>query len=72
MEVSAMAIKRVWIEEGCILCGNSQAGCPEVFVIHDDASSAAVRNGVDFSRYEKQIRDAAEFCPVDVIKYEEG
>ena len=26
-----MAIKRVWIEEGCISCGMSEMNCPEVF-----------------------------------------
>ena len=30
-----MAIKRVWIEEGCISCGMSEDNCPEVFKVKD-------------------------------------
>ena len=26
-------IKNVWIEEGCVTCGNSESVCPEVFEI---------------------------------------
>ena len=26
-----MAIKRVWINEGCVSCGMSEVNCPEVF-----------------------------------------
>ena len=25
-----VVIKKVWIEEGCISCGNSEGNCPEV------------------------------------------
>ena len=31
-----MAIKTVWIEEGCILCNACDAECPEVFLVADD------------------------------------
>jgi ferredoxin len=65
-----MAIKRVWIEPGCILCHMSEEGCPEVFHIPGPADTAMVREGVDYSKYEKQIRDTAAQCPVDVIKFE--
>ena len=30
-----MAITKVWIEEGCISCGNSEDNCPEVFKLKD-------------------------------------
>jgi len=30
---------------------------------------AMVIDGVDFSKYEKDIIEAAESCPVEVIKY---
>jgi ferredoxin len=63
-----MAIKRVWIEEGCISCGLSEGTCPEVFHVTD---RSRVRPGVDFSKHEKAIKDAARNCPVEVIKFEE-
>ena len=65
-----MAITRVWIEDGCILCGSSESNCPEVFKINDE--SATVIEGVDYSLLEEKIKEAAESCPVEVIKYEEN
>ena len=62
-----MAITKVWIEEGCTACGLCEEICPEVFRLEDEA---VVNEGVDFSEYEDEIIDAAENCPVEVIKYE--
>lgn len=31
-----MAIKTVWVEEGCILCHACDSECPEVFLIAGD------------------------------------
>ena len=64
-----MAITRVWIEEGCISCGLSEGNCPEVFKVKDEG--ATVIEGVDYSDLEEKIKDAAESCPVEVIKYDE-
>ena len=63
-----MAISRVWIEDGCIACGSAEGICPEVFVVVDDTNS--VIKDVDLSRFEDKIKEAAESCPVDAIKYE--
>ena len=63
-----MAITKVWIEEGCIACGVCEASAPEVFEM--DEETAVVKEGVNFNEYEDQIIDAAEQCPVEVIKYE--
>ena len=63
-----MAITRVWIEEGCISCGLSEGNCPEVFKVEDEG--ATVIGGVDYSDLEEKIKDAAESCPVKVIKYD--
>ena len=57
-----MAIKRVWIEEDCIACI-----CPEVFTVTD---RSRVNEGVNFDDFEAGIKEAAESCPVEVIKYE--
>ena len=68
-----MAISRVWIEDGCLSCGVAESICPEVFKVVDSikvVDSNTVIEGVDLSKFEAKIKEAAESCPVDVIKYE--
>ena len=65
-----MPITRVWIEDGCVSCGLSESNCPEVFKVKDEGST--VIEGVDYSLLEEKIKEAAEMCPVEVIKYEEN
>ncbi len=62
-----MAIKKVWIEEGCTACGLCEEICAEVFKVED---LATVIEGADFNAFEEKIKEAAESCPVEVIKYE--
>ena len=66
-----MPITKVWIEDGCISCGISSETCPEVFEIPEDHDINVVKENVDFSHYEEEIKEAADDCPADVIKYEE-
>jgi len=61
-----MAITKVWIEVGCIACGSCEGICPEVFTVTDQSR---VQEGVSFADYEAQIKEAAESCPAEVIKY---
>jgi ferredoxin len=63
-----MAIKKVWIEEGCTACGLCEDICPEVFKMEDIAT---VIEGVNYADYGETIKEAAESCPVEVIKYTE-
>jgi ferredoxin len=63
-----MAITKVWVEEDCTACGVCADICPEVFEIKDIAT---IIEGVKFSDYEAQIKDAADSCPVEVIKFSE-
>jgi len=63
-----MSIKKVWVEEDCTACGLCEDICPEVFKLEDIAT---VIEGVNFADYEAKIKEAAESCPVEVIKYEE-
>lgn len=63
-----MAINKVWIEEGCIVCGVCEATAPEVFEMNED--TAVVKDGVKLDDYEEEIKESAENCPVEVIKYE--
>jgi ferredoxin len=67
-----MAITKVWIEPGCILCSSSVETCSAVFEIADDADSAQVRPNIDFTEHEAEIKEAADYCPVEVIKYEDS
>ena len=63
-----MAIKKVWIEDGCTSCGLCESICPDVFVVDDVAT---VIEGVNFEDYDAEIKDAADSCPVEVIKFSE-
>lgn len=63
-----MAIKKVWIEEGCTACGLCQDIAPAVFELND---LATVIEGANFSENEAEIKEAADSCPVEVIKYSE-
>ena len=79
-------VAKVWIDEDCITCDACQDICPEVFEVTDDSSMilAAVRTDGVFDRNVSGsplvgglgaelgdiIIEAAEACPVEVIKYE--
>lgn len=63
-----MAVEKVWIEEGCVACGVCESTCPEVFKVND---VAYVIEGVNYSNYTDGIEEAADSCPVEVIKYSE-
>lgn len=65
-----MAIKKVWIEEGCIGDGICSDLCPEVFGLNDDGEAFVLENA-DIENNEEGIKEAAENCPVEIIKYEE-
>ena len=80
-------IAKVWIEEDCISCDACSDICPEVFDVTGDSSFilAAVRTDGGFDRNESKsalksefgsefgemIVEAAEACPVEIIKFEE-
>jgi ferredoxin len=61
-------IKRVWIDEGCTACELCVDLCPAVFEVPGD--TAVVRKDVNYDDYEDCIIEAAESCPVEVIRYE--
>jgi ferredoxin len=61
-----MGITKVWIEEGCTACGLCSDICPQVFELED---LATVVQDLKYSDYEEQIKEAAESCPVEVIRY---
>lgn len=61
-------MKKVYITPGCISCGTCQAVCPQVFEVTD---VARVVQDAPLSDQKEGIKEAAELCPVSVIKYEE-
>ena len=65
-------ITKVWIEEGCIVCDACETAAPDVFEVQDD--TCIIRPEAlapDFTKPRSEnIVDAAEECPVDVIKFE--
>ena len=62
-----MAVSKVWIEDGCTGCGLCGDICPDVFTVDD---LAVVNEGADLGKNEDLIKEAAESCPVEVIKFE--
>jgi ferredoxin len=68
-----MPITRLWIEEGCIACSLCSDLAPEVFsVVDGDPCVIKPDAGVHFAARDEEIRDAANDCPVEVIKFEEA
>ncbi len=82
-----MAITKVWIEEGCIVCNACEAECPDVFHVTEDSchiKGEARVDGVENEnkgksplkddlqrKLEDSIVAAAAGCPVSVIVYEQ-
>ncbi len=64
-----MAISKVWIEEGCISCNACIDAAPDVFEL-DDSDMCQVKAGANLAANEDAIKEAAESCPVEAIKYE--
>ena len=50
-----MAITKVWIEEGCIVCNACEAECPEVFHVTD--SSCNINGSVREDGVDSENRD---------------
>ena len=63
-----MKITKVWVEEGCTSCGLCEGVAPDVFEI-DEVSEVIA--GISPSLYDADIREAAEDCPIEVIKFTE-
>lgn len=65
-------VTKVWIEEGCIVCDACETTAPDIFEVLED--TCIVRPEAltpDFTKQRSEnIVDAAEECPVDVIKFE--
>lgn len=69
---TAELVTRVWIEPGCIVCDACENAAPTVFHVTDD--TCVIRPDALNAEFTKplsvEIKEAAEECPVDVIKFE--
>lgn len=65
-------VTKVWIEPGCIVCDACENTSPTVFEVTDDTCiiRPAALNAEFTKPLTQEIIDAAEECPVDVIKFE--
>ena len=63
-----MEIRSITIDEGCIVCGACAEICPEVFEIEGECK---VMKGSDLGFFAEWVEQAAEVCPVDVIRIAE-
>lgn len=54
---------------GCISCGICESTCPEVFAIASDGLAEVIAQPDE--NQAADAKQAAEDCPVDVIKVEE-
>ena len=65
-------VTKVWIEEGCIVCDACETAAPEVFeVLEETCIIRPEAMNADFNKPRSEgIVDAAEECPVDVIKFD--
>ncbi len=65
-------VTKVWIAPGCIVCDACETTCPEVFHVTED--SCLIRPEALNAEFTKPITqsiiEAAEECPVEVIKFE--
>jgi len=65
-------VTKVWIEEGCIVCDACETAAPDVFDVTED--TCLIRPDAMNAAFTKArtdaISDAAEECPVDVIKFD--
>ena len=59
-------VSKVWIEPGCIVCDACEAIAPQVFEVTD--TTCVIRPGAPLDD-GLRIQEAAEACPVEVIKF---
>ena len=66
-------ITKVWIDETqeeCVSCGACEAACDAIFYLDRKDHVSIVGN--DFATWDTEIRDAADACPAEIIKFSEN
>lgn len=66
------AVRKVWIEPGCIVCSACETACPDVFEVQETTCviRPAALDAAFLQSRTQMISDAAEECPVEVIQFE--
>lgn len=62
-----MKVKKVSIIPGCISCGTCEVICPQVFEVK---SVSEVKPNAPVEQFGEECQEAADLCPVSVIKVE--
>ena len=62
-------VKKVEIIPGCTSCGTCEVICPEVFQVKD---ISYVKSDANLNKNAALIKEAADICPVSVIKVDMG
>ena len=65
--VENFEVKKVWIEPGCIVCDACETIISDVFEVQD--ATCVIRPGAPLTD-GLRIQEAAEACPVEVIKFD--
>lgn len=72
MATTHQEITKVWIAPGCIVCDACETECPEVFDVQEE--TCLIRPEAEKAAFTQpltpSIIEAAEGCPVEVIKFE--
>lgn len=67
-------VTKVWIAPGCIVCDACETTAPDVFEVQHDNETCIIRPAALDAEFTKPrtgiIKEAAEECPVDVIKFD--
>ncbi|MDH5580502.1 MAG: ferredoxin [Bdellovibrionales bacterium] len=64
--VETFSVSKVWIEAGCIICNACEDIAPDVFLVNDEG--CIVKDGAPLEN-GPLIEEAAEACPVEIIKF---
>ena len=62
------SVRRIWIAPGCIVCNLCEDTCPEVFDVREDTCTIRSVAPQYYRTHTRQITQAAQECPVDVIR----
>ena len=63
-------IKKVWIEDSCLISGTCEACCPEVFELFQTKVELCEGAEQYFESHREQILEAQRECIADAIKVE--
>lgn len=66
-------ITKVWLDESedeCVSCGACECACEAIFHMNGNTDKVEII-GKNFATWDQDIRDAADACPAEIIKFAE-